>query len=112
MASESALDDFFKEVFVWENEHYRFYHDSWCDQFRKNLAHYDNYGYAVDVKAVYLAKPKDGSKGEYVAFNTQGKPFLTWKDSWDFEIRGLMYKSMLREDDDIVNMAKRKNGVE
>lgn len=106
-----TFDDPFETVLMWENEHYLFYHDSWCNQFRKNLAHYDNNGYAVDVKEVYLAMPKDGGKGEYVAFDTRGKPFLSWKDSWDFEVCSIMYKSMLKEDNDIVNMAKRKKEV-
>ena len=99
----------FFEEFAWENEHYKFYYNDWCDQFRKNLSQYDNHGYTVDVKKVYLAKSKKGNERFYVAYNTLGKPILTWKDSWDFELQTILYKSMLREDDNIINMAKKRN---
>ena len=105
---EKVVSDTFKEHFIWENEFYKFYHDGWCDQYKKDLTHYDIFGYAVDVKAVYLAKSKEGKGDVYVAYNTLGVPFLTWKDSFDFEIQTLLHKSALKEQNDIVNMAKKK----
>lgn len=95
--------------FVWENEYYEFYNDSWCEQFRQSLNRYDPSGISLDAKYVYLAISKENKEEIYVAFDSQGRPFMTWKDSWDFEVRELLHKNAVRDDCDIINMAKKRN---
>lgn len=100
--------DLFKEVLVAENDRFRFYHNSWCEQYLSSINKYDRDGYTLPhIKAVLMAEAKDDGHRSYIAFTTDGKPYVEWNDSWDFDFKTTLLRMGVKDECDIRNMAKK-----
>ena len=107
-SKEEDIPDLFKEELVAENDKFRFYHDSWCEQYLSNINKYDMNGYTLPhIKAVLIAEAKDDGHRSYIAFTMDGKPYMEWKDSWDFDFKTTVLRMRVKDECDIRNMAKK-----
>lgn len=107
-SKDEEIPDLFKEVLVSENERFRFYQNDWCRQFLRNINTYDENGYTLPyIKAVLVAESKDDGRRSYIAFTMDGKPYMEWNDSWDFELKTTLLRMRVKDECDIRNMAKK-----
>lgn len=78
--------------------------------YERQMQEYDHDGIApVERFRVFLAEHTDTGAREYVAYRRDGKPFMNWTDPYTFDLKMSLYRMDLREDYDIVNMAKKKD---
>lgn len=106
---ESEVEfDPFKEELIAENDRFRFYYNSWCEQYLTNINKYDSNGFTLPhIKRVLLAESKEDGYRSYVAITMDDKPYMEWKDSWDFELKCTVLRMRVKDDCDIRNMAKK-----
>lgn len=79
--------------------------------YEKQMQEYDHNGIApVERFRVFLVEHLDSGAKEYVAYDSKGEPFMNWSDAYTFDFKMSMYRMDLKEDYDIVNMAKKKGG--
>ena len=103
-------DGFFRKDLVYENGLCRFYKNSWCLQYESHINKYDENGITLpDRMTVYLCEPKDGGTPSYVAFDTKGKPYMEWTDSFQFDFNVRALKMKIAEEYNLRNLAKKKN---
>ena len=107
-SKEEEIPDLFKDTLVFENDRFRFYHNSMCEQFLNSINTYDRYGYTLPhIRTVLKAEAKDDGHRSYIAFTTDGKPYMEWKDSFEFELNTTLLRMKAKEECDIRNMAKK-----
>ena len=100
--------DLFKEELIAENDGFRFYHNSWCEQYLTNINKYDSDGFTLPyIKRVLLAENKEDGHRSYIAITMDGKPYMEWNDSWDFEFKCTLLRMRVKDECDIRNMAKK-----
>lgn len=100
--------DLLREVLVVENDRFRLYHNSWCEQYLSNINKYDTNGFTLPyIKAVLLAENKEDGHRSYIAYTMDGKPYMEWNDSWDFEFRCTLLRMRVKDECDIRNLAKK-----
>ena len=107
-SKEEEIPKLFKEILVSENEGFRFYQNDMCMQFLNSINKYDSNGYTLPrIKAVLIAEAKDDGHRSYIAFTMDGKPYMEWNDSWDFEFKTTLLRMRVKDECDIRNMAKK-----
>lgn len=105
------IDNLFYKEKVYENDVCAFYRNDWCLQYERSINKYDENGITLpDRMQVYLCEPKDGGTPSYVAFDTKGKPYMEWAESFEFEFKIRALKMAIAEKYDIVNIAKERKG--
>ena len=110
--NETVSDEpeLFREEYVGENSVCTFYRNDWCLQYERHINNYDENGITLpDRMSVYLCRPKDGDRESYVAFDTKGKPYMEWKDSFDFEFKLKAVKWEIADGYDLIKMAQKKS---
>ena len=100
------IDD---SVKVWENKGWEFYRTDMTEIYTRKVNEYNPRGLTLpDKMTVYKCVPKDGSESTYVVFDSKGKPYMEFSDSYDLDFRLTVLKMKFEEETDIVNMAKRR----
>lgn len=94
---------------VYESDKHRFWENDFTRYYLKRLTEYDSKGIApIGIYRVYLAEDKNDGKRTYVAFDRKGIPFMDWDSVELFDLKLMCFRDDLKEEYDIVNMAKRK----
>lgn len=94
---------------VFENEKHRFWENDFTRNFLKRLIEYDHNGIAPNGRFfVYLAEDKSDGSRTYVAFDGKGMPFMDWNSPELFDLKLMCFREDLKEEYDIVNMAKKR----
>ena len=77
--------------------------------YEKKMREYDSDGVApVERFKVFLVEHLDSGAREYVAYNSKGEPFMNWPDVYTFDFKMSLYRMDLRDDYNIINMAKKR----
>ena len=98
----------FDENLVFETDDYLFYENGMTRQYKRRMMEYDADGIApIQTFRVYLVENKTTKEREYVAYDRDGVPFMNWTDSYLFDFKMLAYRLELKDDANIVNMAKK-----
>ncbi len=97
--------------FITSDKFYNYYIDAECRRYEHQLYEYDKDGITLMNYRVILCEPKK-SKGNkfYCAFNkATGEAVAEWKDSWEFSIKLFLLRDDEKQNNDIVNLAKKVN---
>lgn len=98
----------FEDDFVFETDNYRFYENGMTSLYKRRMMEYDTDGIApTQTFRVYLVENKTTGEREYVAYDRDGVAFMNWTDSYLFDFKMLAYRLELKDDANIVNMAKK-----
>ena len=95
---------------VAENDEWTLYTNDMTRLYQKNLDSYDDHGFTLEGRfMVVLAVRKSDEFHTYLAMdNRTGRPYMDWNDSYIFDAKRMCMLEDLREESDIVNMAKEK----
>lgn len=109
LLSEVLSDDDGHGKPVYEDAKFRYWSNSQTLTYEKQMHEYDPQGIApVEVFKVYLIEEKSSGRLSYVAFNKKGEPFMDWTDPYTFDFKMVLFRDDIRNDCDVVNMAKKR----
>ena len=107
-SKDEEIPELFKDTLVSENDRFRFYHNDMCEQYLSSINKYDRDGYTLPhIRAVLKVEAKDDGYRSYIAFTMDGKPYMEWKDSYEFELHTALLRMRVKDECDIRNMAKK-----
>lgn len=94
---------------VYETPEFRYYTNDMTRMYEKRMREYDESGMApVETFRVFVTESRINGYTAYVAFDKKGQPFMDWTNPSEFDFKMSCYRMDLKEDADIVNMAKAK----
>ena len=109
LLSDILSDDEGYGKLVYEGGGCRLWSNDQTASYEKQMQEYSPDGIApVERFKVYLVEHTDSGAKEYVAYNSKGEPFMDWSDPYTFDFKMSLYRMDLKEDYDIVNMAKKR----
>ena len=109
LLSDVLSDDDGLGKLVYETGGCRLWSNDMTLDYEKKMREYDSDGIApVERFRVYLVEHLDSGATEYVAYNSKGEPFMNWTDVYTFDFKMSLYRMDLKEDYDIINMAKKR----
>ena len=95
---------------VLENAQFRYYTNDMTRSYEKRMMEYDHNGMApVETFRVFVTESKINGYTAYVAYDRKGEAFMDWSNPEEFDFKMSCYRMDLKEDADIINMAKAKN---
>ena len=99
----------FEDVLVRDADGFRYYTNDFSMDYQKRMMDYDNKGTATnELFRVFLVEEIATGVRAYVAFRKNGMPFMNWTCPEEFEVKMMLYRDNLRENANIVRMAKRR----
>ena len=95
---------------VAENDEWTLYTNEMTKIYQKDLDSYNEHGFTLQGRfMVVLAVRKSDEYRTYLAMdNRTGRPYMDWNDHYIFDAKKVCILDDLREESDIVNMAKNK----
>lgn len=95
---------------VAENDEWTLYTNEMTKLYQKDLDSYNEHGFTLQGRfMVVLAVRKSDEHRTYLAMdNRTGRPYMDWNDHYIFDAKKVCILEDLREESDIVNMAKNK----
>lgn len=109
------LSDLEYKEFVKEINGFKFYRDYWTMDYERQLRKFDANGVTLHWKVFLLVRDictGNDMEYDYVAYDEHGKPRMSWRDSYEFDIKKICIKQDEWERNNIITMAKERKGIE